>query len=299
MPRKSENWREELAKDPRVVELNATLQKKREALERDKYFVIEKAKIIGALERAYARQPQSIRDFFRHYRNPSPQKWVGIRGFLTNSRDTKLRRTLRRYVSFSARFGLILNLREKQEHHFEEHLLVPWASIFHVILKQNRFYAVGRHDSEERLVRFEAKGLEIPGVLQAQINEEVARFLQIEDKTHTSVLSDIEQFAYHSEGVTFVLHRAEQPYLYLLVGEKTTNKVLRKAARVVIAFQRDLFKREKAGRPPSTDSMKKGITARQSGRPLKEEAANMAGETAKDVAAKQVFLSRLGSKLKE
>jgi hypothetical protein len=71
------------------------------------------------------------------------------------------------------------------------------------------------------------------------------------------MLSQLEQFAYFSEGITFMVHEAEHPYLLCLVGEKLSIPKWRELGKVIHQLQRKYLRREKAGRPPDLDRLNK------------------------------------------
>ena len=74
-----------------------------------------------------------------------------------------------------------------------------------------------------------------------------AKFVQIDDKDGSSVLTELEAFAYDADSLTFICHRAEQPYIICLVGEKVSSQLWREAAPAIHSLQRKYFGREGGG----------------------------------------------------
>jgi hypothetical protein len=151
---------------------------------------------------------------------------------------------------------------------------IPWGKKFHVKLAKDNFLPARPYQGTDEPYDYfyESDGLDVSAALRDQIESGIAKFVRIEDKTSDSVLSKLERFAYFPEGITFVLHAAEQPYLLCLIGEQVTDETWRKAHKVVSALLREHFDRGKAGRPPKIGKMKKGIMLRNLPGPLKEKA---------------------------
>ena len=85
--------------------------------------------------------------------------------------------------------------------------------------------------------------------LQNAIDEGAARFVQIEDDSFSTVLSELEEFAYSPDAITFIVHQGEHPHLFCLMGEAVTQPQLRAALPAVSAILRKYYNRGKAGRP--------------------------------------------------
>jgi hypothetical protein len=111
----------------------------------------------------------------------------------------------------------------------------------------------------------------------------------------SSVLTEIEAFAYHAEGLTFILHSAEQPYMVCLIGEKTSSETWRTAERTLHALQRQYYGRVNAGKPPDRKQILKVATALRKPGPSKEKAINL-GKTDNPWTSQSAF-SHLKNKL--
>jgi len=113
----------------------------------------------------------------------------------------------------------------------------------------------------------------------------------------TKINDDIENFGYHSDGLTFIVHNGAHPYLYCLVGEKATKALWDKAGKGITAFQQQ-FGRGKGGRPTTNVGLKKTIleALKQPGR-KKEKAVQLMSDIA--TASGQSYISRVGKSDRE
>ena len=105
-------------------------------------------------------------------------------------------------------------------------------------------------------------------------------------------MSVLEHVAYFPEGITFVLHNAEQPYLLCLVGEKVSVELWRKLSTTVTGIFRKKFGRGKAGRPKDLSKLRKAKRLLKTPGPLKAKAFLLAGK-AQNTETQQSYLSRL------
>jgi hypothetical protein len=144
---------------------------------------------------------------------------------------------------------------------------------------------------------FEAPTLQIPQAFQTLIDGREAKFVQIDDVSGASVLNDIENFGYYSDGLTFIVHNGAHPYLYCLVGEKATKALWDMAGKGITAFQRQ-FGRGKGGRPTTNVGLQKTIreALKQPGR-KKEKAVQLMSTIA--TASGQSYISRVGKSDRE
>jgi len=142
------------------------------------------------------------------------------------------------------------------------------------------------------------KDLEMPLPLQKQIEAGKAKFVRIDDESWSSVLTELEGFAYDARSLTFILHRAEQPYLLCLVGERVTNAQWAKASTSVSAFLRENFNRGKAGRPKDLVRYRQAIKTRRTAGLLKEKLPVEPGEE-KKFYSEQAYSARVGKSLRD
>lgn len=293
------DWREQIRKDPRLKRVKRQLQIRKRLLEQDKIYVVETERLTRALEKAYKQNPKAVRLFFCQFSHPTPFQLPRIQEFIDGQKSKNLQRALKKYISYVARFSVVMIL-EKKKLHFRPIILPQGGSKFHVKLVSGHFEPV-RPVSEESAFSdfFESESVVVSDQLRKLIESGSAKFFRIDDACGSSVLSELESVAYYPEGITFVLHKAEQPYLFCLVGEKVSDHTWRRASKAVKAFQREYFERGKAGRPPNLKELKKGFALDRSPGPLKEKAASLGpGETEKDLRRKQVQLSRIRKRLR-
>jgi hypothetical protein len=196
---------------------------------------------------------------------------------------------LKKYVRYASRFGVYFVRRKNS---FEWRLMPEPGWKFRVNQSNGRLQASAHvPEGSPASDYFQAPTLQIPQAFQTLIDGREAKFVQIDDVSGASVLNDIENFGYHGEGITFVVHNAERPYLYCLVGEKATKALWDKAGKSITAFQRQ-FGRGKGGRPTTTVGRKKTIreALKQPGR-KKEKAVRLMSDIA--TASGQSYLSRI------
>lgn len=289
------DWRQELEKHPKLVELKRRLSLKKRELKNDKEFVIETAKLRNALEAALLKYPKPAATFFRDFSDPTGMHRSKAREFLDGLRSRKLKLLLGRYLRYVARFGVVLRLKRGRPR-FEEEYVIPWGIRFHVRLTEDHFEPVDGYPGDEDTpfeYFFESDKVETWPTLSKQMSLGRAKFVQIEDSERASIISRLEDFAYYPEGLTFIFHNADQPYLFCLVGEKVTNEIWRDASRVVSSFLRTHFNRGKAGRPRNLTRFRKEIMNRKKPGPLKAKLPGKEG-TEKDFLSAQVYSARVG-----
>jgi hypothetical protein len=291
----TQDWRDEAKRHPKVIALNRLLANRKNELARDKQFVIETARLQPRLEEALAKHEKHMRVFFRTFSYPIGVRLIEVKKFLENLERKQLKNLLGRYLKYVARFGTVFRLRSKRPH-FRLEYLIPWGSKFHVRLVKGHFEpADGYHGDEEPFEYFfESDRLKVPSVLGKHIASGKAKFVRIDDVSWSSALSRLEYFAYYPEGLTFVLHNAEQPYLLCLIGEKVTDSIWREASRVRSALLRASFERGKAGRPTNIPRLREAIRTRNRPGLLK---GNITPE--KSFYSEQSYISRVGSTLRD
>jgi len=292
------DWRAELKTNPKLIELNSRLSARQRELSGDKEFIVAterlRKEILGALKKF----PKSVREFFHRFGYPTGTHQSELNDFIYSVAQASLRRLFRQYLKYVARFGTVLRLNKRRAVIALEYL-IPWGSTFHVRLGRGRFEPINEvlDDDVPSEYFFESDDVQMPNALRAQVTSGAAKFVEIEDDNWTSVLSKLEYFAYYAEGLTFVLHKAEQPYLLCLVGEKVSNELWRRASKAVSAIHRENFNRGKAGRPADLVRFKKMIKVRKRPGLLKEKLA-ITGESEKNFLSEQAYSSRVGKSLR-
>ena len=142
----------------------------------------------------------------------------------------------------------------------------------------------------------------VPSGLEKLIASGKGKFVLFEDEYSSSVLSGLEYFANYSEGLTFVVHAAEQPYLLCLIGEKVSDKVWKQASTARSELLRECFNRAKAGRPPDIPRLCRTINLRTRPGSL-ESKISVPDELQKDILkrfrSEQSYVSRVGAALRK
>jgi hypothetical protein len=287
------DWREDLEKDPRVIKLRKSIWDKWRKLGRNKGLVLETTRLKLRLEKAYEKDPKSVNVFFRRYSCPTGSRRREIRRHIASILNKGVRDVLRLYIKYVARFGVTMYTRKKKPH-FRTALLPPHGSKFHVALSNGHLRPARPFRGGRYTDYFEDKEVQMPEVLERYVQTGTTKFVRIDDKDSSSVLTELEAFAYHWEGLTFILHEAEQPYIICLIGENASSDMWKSAARAVHALRRECYG-EKAGRTGNLRQiLKVGAQLRQTG--ASKAKAITVGKT-KNVDTSKSAFSRLKAKL--
>ncbi len=287
------DWREDLEKDPRVIELQKMTRGKWKKLGKNKALVIETTRLKFRLEKAYEKDLKSVQAFFRHYSYPTGFQRREIRRHIRSIGHKSVRDVLQQYVKYVARFGVTMYMRKKKPH-FRTSLLPPHGSKFHVTLSNGHLRPVRPFLGGTYVDYFEDEQVPMPEVLEKFVKDGPTKFVRIDDKDGSSVLTELESFAYNWEGLTFILHEAEQPYIICLIGENASSDIWKSAAPAVHALRRESYG-EKAGKTGDIRQIiKVGAQLRKSG-PSKAKAITV-GKTENIGSSKSAF-SRMKAKL--
>jgi hypothetical protein len=265
-------------------------QRRRAELESDAQFVSETEELRRGFDVAYAHSPTLVDSFLRRYRLPSPFPLQQRRAALGNF-PPALRALFNNYSRYTSRFGVYFR-RRREPAGFEWRILTAPGWKFHARVENAHLQAILPVPAEESAqYYFETPDLQVPEAVEKLIGAGTAKFVQLDDVSGSSVLSELEGFAYHDRGVTFILHRAERPYLFCLIGEKVSKQLLDQAAKGVTAFQQQYYGRGKAGRPRELMLRKKAIELlKQPGRKKEIASTLQAGVS---LTSRQSFLSRV------
>jgi hypothetical protein len=293
------DWQHELKRHPMLLALEQARHKKQFQLRHDKQFVLESERLRTSLEKALVANPRIVREFFRQFSRPVGVRLKHVHAVLQGLESRKLRALFERYIVHVARFGVVM-WPHKTRARFLTEVLVPWGARFHVRLIGGHFEpAKMRVDPDTPFEYFfESDDVRIPEIAETQIKKGRIKFAQIEDQEWSSVLSKLEYFAYDPESLTFVLHNAEQPYLFCLIGEKISDETWRRASKIRSAFLKQCYGRGTAGRPPNIPRLRESIKLRKSAGPLKDK-VTPSGDEAKSFHSAYSYLSRLGKQLRQ
>lgn len=293
------DWRHELKYHPKVRERNRRLSFRKRELGKDEQFVLLTERLRSRFENALTKHGSILVHFLRKYGYPAGPCLAEALEFLNNDvKNTSLKALLRGYLTYAARFGVRFRLAGKRPH-FHLEYLVPWGSKFHVKLVREQFEPVGAYpgDDEQFEDYFEADRMTLPASLEKLIASSKGKFALIEDVSWSSALSRLEYFASFPEGLTFVVHDAERPYLLCLIGEKVTDDDWKKASPARSALLRKYFNRGKAGRRRNIRRLREAIKLRKRPGPLKNKVVPH-GDEAKFFDSGYAYLSRLGKELR-
>jgi hypothetical protein len=243
--------RSALADDPRVRALRRRRWAHFRALAKDDAFRDETEAVRSGLNAAYGFDPATVDAFMRQFWYPSPAAYLKARQFLDRIPGSSLRAALLHYLQYASRFGIYMVRRAwRGRTKFAVRGIVPRGEKFHVrVIEDHLEPAAGMPEDEPFVEYFSNNTLPVVPELQKVISEGAARFVLIEDDSFSTVLSELEEFAYSPNEITFIVHRAERPHVLCLMGERVTQPQLRAALPAVSAILREHYKRGKAGRP--------------------------------------------------
>jgi hypothetical protein len=292
-------WQRELRNNPKLVELNRRLAAKKRALKDDKEFNIETEKLRIAFERGFARHPKHLRALLHHFSNPVGSRLSELNDFLDSIGNAKLRKLFEKYLKYVARFGVVARLKKGKAGLTFEYM-VPWGMNLHVRLVNGHFEPGKGHPGGNTPSEyfFESNSVPKSPNLRRKLKAADAKVVVIDDENWSSVLTKMEYIAYDPERLTFILHDAEQPYLFCLVGEKATNKSWNKASTVVSAFLRENFNRGKAGRRMNLRRFQEMIRLRRKAGPIKERLVAK-GELEKHSLSERSYSARIGKHVRD
>lgn len=296
---RQEKWRRELAQHPKIIEQKRRLAARERELEADKQFLLEEARLQGQFEQSLAQYPKRLEEFFRRFSSFYGFRLGQIKQFLDSLGDVPLSQLFRRYNKFVSRFGVQFTFHQRQPH-FRRKILIPWGCKFYVQIVKGHFASSNGYVDEDAPFgdSFESDWVKVPPAVQQQVASGNVKFVFVEDEHWSSALNELEHFAYYPEGLTFVLHQAEQPYLLCLIGEKVSDKLWRQASRVKTALLKKNLGRGAAGRPPDIKRLRETIKIRQRNGPLKTK-INLNNELKKPFESAQAYLSRVGKSLRQ
>jgi hypothetical protein len=294
------DWRKQLKKHPIVRETTRRLASRKRELNKDKQFILETAKLKIDLKNFLAKREAHVRSFFHKFGEPVGPRLREARQFVRSIKSKKLKGVLGDYIKYAARFGVWFRLRGKS---FRLKYEIPWGTKFHVKLVEEHFEpADGQAGGGPYEYYFEADRMTVPDGLEKLIVSGKGKFVLIEDEHSSSALSELEYFANYPEGLTFIVHAAEQPYLLCLIGEKVSDKVWKQASTARSELLRECFKRAKAGRPPDISRLRRTIDLRS--RPGSQKSKiSVPDEPQKDTLkrflSEQSYISRVGAALRK
>jgi hypothetical protein len=294
--------RRALQKDPRVViarEVEKQREVRQKALENDEQYVLMRAHLEREIVKAYSSHPAEISSFFRQFSLPSAFAMRNVKDELKKIADVRLRRILEDYIVFSNRFRVQFRLNGNTPS-VKALVLGPPGKKFHVKLVGAHLEPVRNQPLPDEPYSdfFEVENFAVLPEIQELIDRGDATFVQIEDSDGYSLLKDLEGFAYKDDGVAFLLHRAEQPYLLCLFGEKANKQLLARAGKGLSAFQREFFQRGQGGRPRKMQKLKDALELEKKYGSTKSKAIDLVGDASKSKAG-EVYLSKLRGKLKK
>jgi hypothetical protein len=240
--------------------------------ERDKVFVIEREKMVRALEALRTGRPQVFKAFFSRWTSTQTVT-NALRTFLEKLRVAnkyKLlpteEKVLRDYIAFVARFGI--GLRPDSAGGFRSFAVrVGRGDKFHAAVRHG--HARPLQDDEHWPGDFifpdclESPELAVPSSLAQLIKDHLANVVYLDEADGKSLLTEMERYIYDPTRVTFMLHKAAQPFLYCLVGERVSVSTWKRAGKAVTAIHKEIVGRTKAGRPANAQRLTKAWETRK------------------------------------
>ena len=264
---------------------------RRAALESDPVFHDETSKLQKLFQTAYSFNPEPITNFLERFRWPP---FFNFQEALTQIAHlpSGVQELLKLYIRYASRFGVYFIHRNGG---FDWRIVPTIGWKFYVEQSDGRLKAslpVRPNEVAEHV--YAARQLELPAQVQTLVDSKELKYVKVKDVDGSSVLNDLESFAYHQDGVALILHEAEREYLYCLFGENTNKELLDRVGKAVTEFQRNYYGREKRGRPPDLELRKKAEALLKEPGPKKDKAANLMPTS--NIASAQSRLSRISKK---
>jgi len=284
-----------------IVEYEKALDAKKKSLAADKDYAICCERLVLAFQQISQVDPKFVERLFQGFAFPTAFKRQAIERFRQDTKDENTRTTFDEYCEFVARFQVIFR-RVRKRPFFVPSLLPPLGHRFRAKVADGHlvpFHLVAKGENDPYFDQFETADVAVPSAAHPFVQNGTAKFVLVEDNGNSSILNELEGFAYDPNCLTFVVHRAEQPYLICIVGEKVgLDSTWRDAAKVIRQFRKQEFGRETAGRPPNTQLRKKALKAIATRGALKAKAARLSPTvSALSLETNQQYLSRLKAKL--
>jgi Raf kinase inhibitor-like YbhB/YbcL family protein len=238
-------------KQGKCVFLSEAQRARLDFLQHDNKFKRERAQLDSDLKAAYAKNTRKVAAFFGRFSFTSPFTGQDVQNYLARVAQPQLRSLFERYVKFANGFRVELRLRSKPLE-FEP---IPWPSLgqkFHVKIVGNHLEPVTpglRSDDEPYRDSFESPNMKVLDEIQELIDKGQATFVQVEDGPSYSLLKDLELVVYKYNGIAFILHNTDPPFLACIFGEKMGKDLVADIGKSITEFQRKYLGRVLSGRP--------------------------------------------------
>jgi hypothetical protein len=228
-------------------------------LNQDSEFVLRTARVKQSLTELRKATPALFMKFFRRLSPLILLNRSHVRELLREVGNGAARKIFRDYVHYASRFKvrMITTARSFRLHPFD-----PPEFKYRAKIVDGHLRPVGKEHPPESIYEylFVDDGMTVVPELEEFIVPGNVKFFRVDDSKGGSLLNEIEYLAYQPSGLTFIVHHAQQPRIYLLIGENlSTDTFLRSAGKVVTALQKKLFNRKKAGRPTNISRLRKVI----------------------------------------
>jgi hypothetical protein len=274
----------------------ATLRK----LNADPEFLIRTDRVKRSLLELRNTEPTFFEGFFRRFTPLILLNRNHVKKLLREVENGAARKIFREYVLYASRFKVRMLGTART---FRPQPFDPPEGKFRAKIVDGHLRCVGEEHPREPLYEylFLDERMAVAPNLQQLIEEGQAKFFRLDDSKGSSLLNEIEYLAYQPSGLTFIVHYAQRPHIYLLIGENvSTDRILRSAGKVITAMQKMLFKRKKAGRPTSIAKLKKAIRISRLPMTPKEQAFAIARKpgSATDLETGERYVRRVKARLR-
>jgi len=293
------DWRDTLStrEKAKIEALEKAELQRRLELKRDKDYIYMSEGLKTALKRFRKERPVLVDAFFKNFGFFTPAKLKSSQEFLSRIKDANIRQFFLRYLNFAARFGAVWKLKRRSG--LVDNVTVPWGSKFLGRIANGKLLPTVPYSPDDAAIHlFEKPDLKALPQLERAIHEGRCAYVELEDTDGSSLLSQLEAFAYNQGVISFVMHRAEQPYILCFVGENVKPSAWRGAGKIVQELRKEYFRRVDAGRPPNMEKFQRAMKLRDSSSTPKQAALDLTGDI-KDFEKNKVFLSRAVKRTKQ
>jgi hypothetical protein len=279
-------------KNREIVELlHEVERRRRRELSEDKVYRYVSQHLKTSIIEFRRTQKALVLDFFKKFGFFTPAKLRASQQFIGSVKDVGLRRFFHDYLNFAARFGVAWKIPRSGRLRVD--ILPPWGTRFAGRIKNGNLLPLVPFTKDDAAIHlFEAPDLKAAPHLEKEIQNGRASYVEIVDNEGSSVLTQLEAFAYHQGCITFVVHKVEKPYMMCFVGENVSAHAWHEAGKVIKELRKKHFGRVGAGQPPDLTKFDRMMKARRTGRAMKEEILKLSGDEARQFETNKVFASR-------
>jgi len=288
-------WVRAAASAPDVIKKQKADRDRALALrQRDADFLTETEKIKARLQELRIANPNLFENLFRTGSYLAAFRPDAIAEWMAEAKDEDQKQILRDFWFYTARFRVWLGWDFPKARFKQPSAFPPHATKYRARLVNGRLELMEPYQPELTYEsEYEDGNLSVPDpAVEEWMAGGRAVLVRLKDAQGYSLLNELERFAYDPNAVTLIVHDSVMPFMFMLVGERTTVKEVRAAAKVLTALRKRFYGRSRAGRPKKAQKLVpvlEKVTAKD-GKSQKEKAAEL--EPSAPSRSTEVLLSK-------